>query len=174
MFEAPELIEAPLSREALAQRYRELTDNPLFNNVPGKIEIDAWGRLLFLPFSTRRGLIVGRLASILTELSGEVFVSAPILTPAGVLVADIAWASEDRMRAHKYETPLNQAPEICVETVSAFNSIRELREKIDAYLAVGAREVWLAYPKSKRCEFYGQGGLLPNSAYRVELGNLFA
>jgi Uma2 family endonuclease len=48
-----------------------------------------------------------------------------------------------------------------------------MHEKIDAYLAAGAREVWLVYPKSKRFEFYGERGLLPGSEYAVDLAGLF-
>ena len=44
MLGASDVIQAPLSRNELSQRYRELCDNPLFNNIPGKIEIDIWGR----------------------------------------------------------------------------------------------------------------------------------
>jgi hypothetical protein len=168
-----QVIEAPLSQAQLAQRYRELCDNPLFNNIPGKIEIDLWGRLLFLPFSAWRGLVLGRLGSIFPTLGGESFVSVSVLTAAGVLVADFGWASNAFMRAHDYETPLTEAPEICVETASSFNSAKELREKIDAYLAAGAEEVWIAYLESKRCEFHGKQGAIARSAYPVDLGELF-
>jgi Uma2 family endonuclease len=173
MSQDAEVTEAPLSHDELGARYRHLCDNPLFNNVPGKIEIDAWGRMLFLPFSAQRGLVLGRLCSILPMLGGEGFVTVPILTRAAVLVADAAWASDDFMHVHGYETPLSAAPEICVESVSGFNSTKELREKVDAYLAAGAREVWLAYPKSKRFEFYDGRGPLPSSAYPVDLSGVF-
>src|SRR5438128_10716786 len=145
MLGASDVIQAPLSRDELSQRYRELCDNPLFNNIPGKMEIDIWGRLLFLPFSTLRGLVIGNLCSILPARDGECFASPPILTSAGVLVADFGWASREFMRAHDYETPLTSPPEICVETASAFNSTKELRDKIDSYLAADAEEVRIAY-----------------------------
>src|SRR5439155_13997476 len=161
MLGASDVIQAPLSRNELSQRYRELCDNPLFNNIPGKIEIDIWGRLLFLPFSTLRGL------------DGECFASPPILTSAGVLVADFGWASREFMRAHDYETPLTSPPEICVETTSAFNSTKELRDKIDACLAAGAEEVWIAYLQSKHCEFYDKNGLQAGSRYNPDLSALF-
>jgi Uma2 family endonuclease len=57
--------------------------------------------------------------------------------------------------------------------VSPSNSRQELTEKRDAYLASGAREVWIAYPQSKRCEFYGPQGLLERSAFPVDLSQLF-
>jgi hypothetical protein len=46
-----ELIEAPLSRDDLAARYRALCDDPCYANVPGKIELDLWGRMVMSPAS---------------------------------------------------------------------------------------------------------------------------
>jgi Uma2 family endonuclease len=69
---------------------------------------------------------------------------------------------------------LTRAPEICVEVVSPANSVKELREKTDAYLAAGAEEVWIVYPQSKRIEFHGHAGLLPRSQYTVDLAGIFS
>ena len=49
-----------------------------------------------------------------------------------------------------------------------------MKEKRAAYLAAGANEVWLVYPKSKRCEFYGPHGPLAASAYRIDWLGVFA
>ncbi|HSA71392.1 MAG TPA: Uma2 family endonuclease, partial [Burkholderiales bacterium] len=65
------------------------------------------------------------------------------------------------------------APELCIEVVSPSNSRQEMREKIEAYLATGAEEVWIVYPQSKRCEFYGRQGLLDRSSFDVDLSRLF-
>jgi Uma2 family endonuclease len=77
------------------------------------------------------------------------------------------------MSVHGFETPYTRAPEICVEVTSPSNSRKEMREKIDAYFAAGAKEVWLVYPTSKRCEFFGDAGPLPQSSYPVDLNGLF-
>ena len=45
----PEIIQAPLTGEGLATRYRELCANPLLANLPGKFELDLWGRILLSP-----------------------------------------------------------------------------------------------------------------------------
>ena len=170
----PEVIEAPLSGEELAMRYRALCDDPCYANVPGKIELDPWGRMLMSPASVYHGLVQGRLVHELkTALGGEAIVEAPVVTPAGLLVADVAWASPQFIAAHGGENPLRHAPEICIEVVSPSNSVKELREKTDAYLAAGAQEVWIVYPQTKRCEFHGKPGPLLRSAYRVELSRLF-
>jgi hypothetical protein len=41
MFEDPEVVEAPLSSEALGERYRAICEDPCYANVPGKIELDV-------------------------------------------------------------------------------------------------------------------------------------
>lgn len=168
-----ELIEEPLSGEELAARYRALCEDPLYANVPGKIEIDVWGRMVMSPPSNYHGALQFRLGMRLEALGGEVQVEASVVTPAGVFVTDVAWKSAEFMRAHAFETPYVQAPEICVEVTSPSNSVKELQEKRDAYLAAGAREVWIVYPQSKRYQFYGKAGLMERSDYAVDLAGLF-
>jgi Uma2 family endonuclease len=89
-----------------------------------------------------------------------------------VFAADVAWASAEFIDRHKFETPYARAPEICVEVVSPSNSVKEMNEKRAAYLAAGASEVWIVYPQSKRCEFYGPPGLLESSTFAVDLAGL--
>jgi Uma2 family endonuclease len=169
-----EVIEAPLSGAELAARYHALCDDPCYGNVPGKIELDLWGRMVMTPAAFYHGVMQGRLCHCLATLGGEVAVSTPVVTPTGLYVADVAWASDQFMAAHAGETPLTRAPEICIEVVSMSISAKELRDKIQAYLAVGAEEVWVVYQQSKRCEFHGQQGPMPRSRYLVGLIDLFS
>jgi Uma2 family endonuclease len=169
-----ELIEVPLSSDDLAARYRALCDDPCYANVPGKIELDVWGRMVMTPPSFYHGVIQGRLCRRLATLGGEVVAEAPVVTPMGLFVADVAWASPRFMGAHGRETPLTRAPEICIEVVSPANSVKELREKTAAYLAAGAEEVWIAYLQSKRFEFHGRQGPLARSQYAVDLTDVFS
>ena len=173
MSQTQELIEAPLSREELAVRYRDMCEDVLFSNVPGKLELDLWGRVVMSPASTYHAFVQARLCQRLATLGGATYVEAPIATAAGLFVPDLAWASAHFVSARRGETPFMSAPEVCIEVVSPSNSRKELREKTDAYLAAGAEEVWIVYPQSKRCEFYGKQGPLPRSAFAVELSSLF-
>jgi Uma2 family endonuclease len=168
-----ELIEAPLSRDELALRYRALCDDPCYASVPGKIELDAWGRLVMSAPSYYHGAVQGRLCQLLAPLGGQASVEAPIATTSGLFVADVAWASPQFLDLHGGETPLMSAPELCIEVVSPSNSVREIQEKIAAYIAAGAREAWVVYPRSKRCEFYGKQGRLERSGFEVDLSRLF-
>jgi len=173
MGKAQELIEEPLSSEELAARYRALCEDRFYENVPGKIELDVWGRLLMTPPSFYHGVVQGRLCRSLAAVGGEVLVETPIATAMGLFVADVAWASSGFMAGHGNESPLTRAPELCIEVVSPSNSRKELREKTDGYLAAGAQEVWIVYPQSKRREVYGKAGLLERSIFAADLSGLF-
>jgi Uma2 family endonuclease len=168
-----ELIEVPLSRDDLAARYRALCDDPCYANVPGKIELDAWGRMVMSPASNYHSALQAVLVGKLAVLDGRVFAEASVVTSAGVLVADVAWASDGFMQARGFETPYTRAPELCIEVVSPSNSRKELREKVAAYLEAGAVEVWIVFPQSKRIEFHGLEGLLPRSQYVIDLADVF-
>jgi len=117
--------------------------------------------------------VQGRLCRRLAALGGESFVEASVVTAAGLFVPDVVWASGEFMRSHANQTPFIRAPDVCVEVASPANSVKELREKVDAYLGVGAVEVWIVYPESKRCEFFGADGKSERSRYGVDLSGLF-
>jgi len=169
-----ELIETPLSAEELAVRYRALCVDPCYANVPGKIELDLWGSMVMSPASNYHSALQAALIGKLAALDGRVFVEASVLTSAGVLVADVAWASEAFMKAHGFETPYTRAPELCVEVVSPSNSRKELREKVAAYLEAGAAEIWIVFPQSKRIEVHGPQGPVPRSQYAVDAADIFS
>src|SRR4051812_9045900 len=154
----PELIDEPLTREALSLRYRDICKDPLFSNLPGKIEIDNWGRLLMSPASNYHGMLQVRLAQNLAALGGQAFSEASILTSIGLLVADLAWASPEFLHIHGTETPFHRAPPLCIEIASPSNSVKELTEKVSAYLEAGAVEVWIVSPQSRRFEFHAGTG----------------
>jgi Uma2 family endonuclease len=118
-------------------------------------------------------MLQGRLVRRLAPLGGEVLVEASVASASGLYVADVAWASAEFMRAHGGETSFTRAPELCIEIASPSNSRKELSEKVEAYLGAGATEVWILYPQSKRCEFFGQTGKLESSGYTVDLAGLF-
>jgi len=173
MTDVQELIEKPLSREELALRYRTLCDDPCLVSVPGKIELDAWGRMVMSPASNYHSALQALLVGKLAVLRGRAFVEVSVVTSAGGLVADVAWASDDFMRARGFETPYTRAPELCIEVVSPSNSRKELREKVAAYVEAGTVEVWIVFPQSTRIEFHGPEGLLPRSQYAIDLADIF-
>jgi len=67
-----ELIEAPLSPEDLAARYRAICEDPAFARVPGKVEIDLWGRALMSPpAAPYHGRLQSKLSDKLASLGGK-------------------------------------------------------------------------------------------------------
>ena len=91
--------------------------------------------------SLTQGYIATELGKRLT--GGSVLIELAILTDIGVRVPDVAWGSDAYIESQKSSTPATKAPEICVEVLSPSNSDIEIREKTRAYLAAGAKEVWI-------------------------------
>ncbi len=148
-------------------------EDPRFANIPGKVELDTWGRIIMSPASTYHSEVQARLVQRLIHLDGQAYTEAGVLTPAGLLVPDVAWASKQFGSSHRRETPLTRAPELCIEVASPASSLRELTEEVAAYLAAGAVEAWIVYPQSKRFEFCGHEGKLAASRFVIDLEGLF-
>ena len=125
----------------------DVIDNPVLKDLPFKIELNRFGKLLMSPASNFHGRIQGRLAAILFNKlpQGEVLTECSIQTSDGVKVADVAWLSDEFINEYSYITPYPKAPEICIEIVSPSNSKVEMKQKVDLYLAKGAYEVWIVY-----------------------------
>ena len=70
------------------------------------------------------------------------------------------------MQAFGELTPYVRAPEICVQIISPSNVQAEIDEKITAYLATGAREVWLVSEEG-RIRYFGASGEQSKSAFPV-------
>ena len=131
--------------------WSEVLDNPILRELPFKIELNKFGKLLMSPASNHHASIQGRLAAILFNKlpQGEVLTECSIETSDGVKVADVAWLSNDFINEFSYTTPYPKAPEICVEIASPSNLIIEISTKVDLYLAKGACEVWIVYDLDK-------------------------
>lgn len=125
--------------------WASVIDNPLFENLPFKIELNRFGQILMSPASNRHGRTQTKVAISLDrrQRSGEVITECSIETRDGVKVADVAWASSEFIARFGYQTPYPKAPEVCVEIVSPSNSTAEIEQKVELYLAKGALEVWV-------------------------------
>lgn len=133
-------------KEMLIARWTELINDPSLHDLPYKIELNAEGKIEMSPASNRHGTLQARVARALGNAlsSGEVITECSVLTDIGVRVTDVAWASREFLESQQDVTPFTRAPEICVEVVSPSNTAREIDDKVRAYLAAGAREVWIA------------------------------
>jgi Uma2 family endonuclease len=159
-----------LSRAELRRRWLAMIANPLLADVPGKLELNEKGSIELTPPNNKHALYQARIAGELQRLlpEGTAFTECSVETDIGVRVPDVAWASADFMRRHGTTTPFPSAPEICVEVLSPSNTDVEIRDKVAAYLAAGAREVWIVAEEGA-VEIVNDGGAQPASAFGVAL-----
>ncbi|MEM1125070.1 MAG: Uma2 family endonuclease [Bacteroidota bacterium] len=145
--------------------WTEILEHPSLQDLPFKIETNAWGQIIMSPASNQHGLYQAEIAFQLRQRlpDGIVLTECSVDTAQGVRVADVAWLSATFREVHGLETPYRQAPEVCVEILSPSNTQAEMDEKILLYLARGAREVWLCADDGT-LRFYGHQGQLPASA----------
>jgi len=128
-------------------QWADVLSDPTLANLPYKIELNEYGKIVMTPASNKHGSVQSRVARRLwgAEIGGEVITECSVETDKGVKVADVAWCSDAFLARHGLETPYTEAPELCVEVVFPSNSDREMEEKIALYFARGALEVWLVY-----------------------------
>ena len=156
--------------EALSMRCAELVKDPTLSDLPYKIEINLWGKVETTPASFWHGRLQGSIAAQLAEQlrHGESLTEVPILTEIGVRAPDVGWGSKDYLEANANASPAPRAPESCVEIVSPSNTDDEIRQKIRAYLAAGAREVWIVTEEG-RISYHGPSGEQPGTRFPARL-----
>ena len=154
--------------EALLARWDELSRDPSLQDLPYKIELNAWGKVEMSPASNRHSRLQGALALALgTQLKGgEILPECCILTRIGIRAPDVAWASSDFIAAYGEITPFMRAPEICAEVVSPSNVQAEIDGKKAAYLAAGAKEVWIVSGDGS-IRYFDVNGEKPKSDFPV-------
>jgi Uma2 family endonuclease len=148
----------------LTAKWHELIDNPVFQNLPYKIELNKFGQILMSPASNWHGDLQFDVGSKIKEIkkSGKVITECSILTSEGVRVADVVWMSDEFLAEFGVITPYPKAPEICVEIKSPGNTKAEMEEKIRLYLEKGAQEVWIVDEQGK-ANFYTHTGKIKKS-----------
>jgi Uma2 family endonuclease len=156
--------------ETLGLRWAEVCRDATLQDLPYKIELNAWGKIEMSPASNRHARLQGKVTSELARqlTGGEVLTESPVLTDIGIRVPDVAWASTVFLRTHGEATPYPRAPEICVEIVSPSNSDAEMQEKTRAYLAAGAQEVWLV-SEDGGIRYFDHSGEKPSTRYPLSL-----
>jgi Uma2 family endonuclease len=93
---------------------------------------------------------------------GFAFPECAIATSDNVKVADVVWASDERLNIIEDEDVASIAPEICVEIKSASNTLEEMETKKDLYLEAKAEEVWVC-DKNGNLTFFNKQGKLDKS-----------
>ncbi|MCI5167280.1 MAG: Uma2 family endonuclease [Candidatus Electrothrix sp. GM3_4] len=139
--------------------WNQVLEHPSLQNIPFKVELNEWGKIVMTPASNLHGNLQVKIAMKLMQVlkEGEVSAEVSIQTSKNVKVADVAWASAEFISQHGFETPYSMAPEICVEVISPGNTKGEMAEKRELYLAKGAKEVWFC-DESGEMEFFTYEG----------------
>lgn len=165
-----ETIEAPMGKTQLVARWQAICANPVFEDIPGKIEMTEWGEILMSPVGKSHGIAAMRIAeSLRQQLSGHTMAEVGVATSIGVRAPDVAWCSDAYLDIHPEEMPLSSAPEICVEIVSASNALPKLREKAMAYVNAGAIEAWIVFPRTQQIEIYSREGRREVSSFAIDI-----
>jgi Uma2 family endonuclease len=156
--------------EFLLARWEELCRDPSLQDLPYKIELNAWGKVEMSPPGVGHARLQAAVTTQLTQQlpDGVTLTECPVLTGIGVRAPDIAWASNRFRKEHKGLSPLPRAPEICVEVISPSNVEAEIIEKTNAYLAAGAEEVWLV-AETGSVRFVDRTGEVSRSRFPVVL-----
>ncbi|TAN52064.1 MAG: Uma2 family endonuclease [Methylococcaceae bacterium] len=144
--------------------WQEVCLSPSLRNLPFKIELNEWGKIVMSPASNRHGILQAAIVRALTRAreEGVVISECSILTARSVKVADVAWASAEFMESQGEASPYLKAPELCIEILSPSNTANEMEEKRELYFAKGALEVWLC-DEQGTLAFYGCDGRLDGS-----------
>jgi Uma2 family endonuclease len=166
--------ETGLPPEMLLQRWDAVLHDPVLRESPYRVELNRWGTIEMTPVKPFHSRVSQRLAVFLEgALGGEAFTELAILLPMGLRVPDVAWCSAAFLASHTNDfsagsLALRTPPELCIEVMSDANSFGELKEKLDAYLAAGAREAWIV-TLDLRIRFFDANGERPHTAFDVDL-----
>ena len=155
--------------------WQEVCEHPDLKDLPFKIELDEYGKILMSPVKVSHSAFQGEIAFILRSLlkTGRTLPECAIKTSKGTKVADVAWASLELFQIIKDQTECSVAPEICVEVISASNSQLEIDEKKSLYFEAGAKEFWTCNDRGMLNFFNPEGRLntsilVPNFPFKIE------
>ncbi len=144
--------------------WEDICANKQLQDLPFKIELNKWGQIIMSPAKVKHSFFQGIIVDLLNNFikTGFAFPECAIETSDNTKVADVVWVSDERLAIIENETSASIAPEICIEIISASNTIEEMKLKQNLYLEAKAKEVWLCDEKGN-IRFYNQEGELDKS-----------
>jgi Uma2 family endonuclease len=94
--------------------------------------------------------------------------------PLTIRQPDVSVLSKERIRATAADNYFEGAPDLAVEIVSPSDSAEDLEIKINQYLQCGAKQVWIAYPKTRKIHVFsaGNAGAILDENETLEGGDL--
>ncbi|MEA5533522.1 Uma2 family endonuclease [Crocosphaera sp. XPORK-15E] len=144
--------------------WQDVCNNKQLQDLPFKIELNKWGQIIMSPAKVKHSFFQGIIADLLNSFltTGLAFPECAIETSDNTKIADVVWASDQILAIIENETSASIAPEICVEIISASNTLEEMKTKRDLYLEAKAEEVWLC-DEAGNLSFYNKQGKLDKS-----------
>jgi Uma2 family endonuclease len=139
--------------------------HPALQDLPFKIELNRYGNIEMSPARNWHAIYQADLIGFLNgRLGGRAAPELAIDTSEGQRVPGVSWAARPYWQAHFEETSASAAPPLCVEIVSASNSLEKMRIKIAAYIEAGAIEAWLV-GKDRSTRFFAAKGEIDASSF---------
>jgi Uma2 family endonuclease len=144
--------------------WEQLCDDATLENIPYRVELSQHGQLIMSPHRSYHSIFQSRIIRWLNQLlpNGEAMPECPIKTETGTVVADVAWASPEKVKRNFDLASWAESPEIVVEVLSSSNSEQEIQTKRNAVFVKGAVEFWIC-DQAGRIQFYGTSGGLARS-----------
>lgn len=144
--------------------WKDICDNPAFQDLPYKIEMNKKGKIDMSPMYARHGYFQVEISFTLKKLlsSGKVVSECAIQTADGTKVADVGFFTKERWAVVRNDFDVSISPEIAVEILSYSNSTEEILGKKDLYFAAGSLEFWICDLEGNM-SFYDHSGKLEKS-----------
>jgi Uma2 family endonuclease len=156
-------------------KWEQLCDDVSLDYIPYRVELSRHGQLVMSPRRSYHSIFQSRIIRWLNQLlpTGEAMPECPIETVSGIGVADVAWASPEKVQRNFDLPSWAESPEIVTEVLSPANSGEEIRNKRSAVFAKGALEFWVCNQKG-RIQFFGRRGKLTKSRLCPDFPNSVA
>jgi Uma2 family endonuclease len=139
-----------------------------FELINGKVVSKSRGFETDMPIGAKHGAVTDGLESRMSYFVrknklGRVFAAETgfILAEGTVRGIDIAFVGNENIA--KFGIPdsfFPCAPDLAVEVISPGNSVEEIQDKIEQYLAAGTTLVWIVYPKRKMVHVHRQSNVI--------------
>ena len=139
--------------------WEQLCDDPALENLPYRVELTRHSQLVMSPHRSYHSILQSRIIRHLSHLlpKGEAMPECPIGVDGGTVVADVAWASSEKVERNFDLPAWQESPEIVVEVLSPSNAVAEIRQKREAVFLRGAKEFWVCDQKGQMQFFTPEG-----------------
>lgn len=157
----------------------EICEDKNLRDLPFKIELDRWGRIIMSPVKPDHSELQAEIAHLLRTFLPDwsILVECAVDTSEGTRAADVAAMTADARSRYRGVSSLPCSPEICVEVLSDGNTDEEMVEKRRLLAEKGCVEFWtcgpsgmMAFRKAADGSILAQSILCPRFPVRVETG----